>query len=42
MYTINNARGSFEENIKGSLEPGKFADMAVLSEDLLHMPGRQY
>jgi predicted amidohydrolase YtcJ len=26
---------SFEENEKGTLEPGKFADLAILSEDLL-------
>lgn len=37
-YTINNAYASFEESIKGSLEPGKLADMAVLSEDILTCP----
>ena len=26
---------TFEENLKGSLEPGKFADLAVLSDDYL-------
>lgn len=34
-YTINAAFGAFEEDIKGSLEIGKMADVTVLSEDIL-------
>ncbi len=34
-YTAGSAYASFEEHLKGSLEPGKLADMAVLSEDIL-------
>lgn len=37
-YTINNAYAAFEEDIKGSLEPGKLADIAVLSNDILTVP----
>lgn len=33
-YTVNSAYGSFEEGIKGTLERGKLADIAVLDTDL--------
>ena len=33
LYTVNAAYASFEENIKGTIEEGKLADMIVLSED---------
>ena len=35
MYTRAGAFITREENIKGSLEPGKLADMVVFPEDLL-------
>ena len=38
IYTINNAYASFEESLKGSIEPGKLADMAVLTDDYLSCP----
>jgi predicted amidohydrolase YtcJ len=34
-YTLSNAYAAFEEDIKGSLTPGKYADIVVLSQDLL-------
>jgi hypothetical protein len=37
MYTIYPAYAAFEENIKGSIEIGKFADMIVLSNNIFEM-----
>ncbi|MDJ0758730.1 MAG: amidohydrolase [Woeseiaceae bacterium] len=34
-YTMGNAIAAFEEDIKGSITPGKLADLAVLSQNLL-------
>lgn len=35
-YTINGAFAAFEENLKGTIAPGKLADIVVLSNDLLN------
>jgi predicted amidohydrolase YtcJ len=40
-YTINTARAAFEEETKGTLEPGKYADIVVLSKDILTVPEDQ-
>jgi predicted amidohydrolase YtcJ len=37
-YTIGSAWFSFDENKRGSLEPGKLADLAVLTKDYMTVP----
>ncbi len=39
--TIDAAYAAFEEDIKGSLEAGKLADVTVLSQDILSVPEEQ-
>ena len=40
-YTINNAYAAFEEDHKGSLTPGKLADIVVLSQNILSVSEAQ-
>jgi len=37
-YTLNGAYAAFEEDIKGSLTPGKLADITVLFKDIMTIP----
>jgi len=37
-YTLNAAYASFDENKKGTIEAGKFADLTVLADDLFNIP----
>ncbi len=38
VYTVNGAYLAKEEGVKGSLEPGKLADMIVIDKDILTCP----
>ncbi len=38
LHTVGSAWFSFDEKIKGSLEPGKLADLVVLTDDYLTVP----
>jgi len=37
-YTINNAFACFEDDIRGSLEVGKLADITVFDRNLVEIP----
>jgi predicted amidohydrolase YtcJ len=39
-YTLTSAYAEFAEKDKGSLEPGKLADLAVLSQDIFTIPAQ--
>jgi len=37
-YTLNAAFGAFEEDVKGSIEVGKYADFAIFNADFMTIP----
>ena len=40
-YTLSNAYAAFEEDVKGSITPGKYADITVLSKDIMTVPAEE-
>ncbi len=38
LYTLGAAYAEFQEDVKGSIVPGKYADMVLVSKDLLRVP----
>jgi predicted amidohydrolase YtcJ len=40
-YTLWGAEASFEESVKGTISPGKWADLTVLSDDILSVPAKE-
>jgi hypothetical protein len=41
MFTLWAAQAAFEEDSRGSLEPGKLADFTVLSADIMTIPATE-
>ncbi len=37
-YTLNAAYSAFQEDVLGSITPGKYADLVILSKDILTIP----
>ena len=40
-YTINAAYGAFEEDIKGTIDIGKYADFTIFSQNIITVPDNQ-
>jgi predicted amidohydrolase YtcJ len=40
-YTVNAARAAFEEDLKGTITVGKYADVVVLTKDILSVPDEE-
>ena len=38
MFTIWPAIASFQENVKGTIEVGKLADLSIFDKDLMNIP----
>lgn len=41
FYTLGSAYAEFQENVKGSIEKGKFADLVVLDRNIFEIPKRE-
>ncbi len=41
LYSAASAYGEFQEDVKGTLEPGRFADFVIWDHDLLTIPAEQ-
>ncbi|HET6455441.1 MAG TPA: amidohydrolase [Armatimonadota bacterium] len=41
LYALGGAHASFQESVRGSLEPGKLADIVILDRDIFNIPASE-
>ena len=41
LYTLDAAYAEFQKHVKGSIKPGKYADLIILSKDLFSIPSEE-
>jgi predicted amidohydrolase YtcJ len=40
-YTVGSAFAEFQENVKGTITPGKLADLVILSRDIFQIDAKE-
>jgi predicted amidohydrolase YtcJ len=41
MFTLWPAHGAFQDDVRGTVEPGKYADFTIFNRDLMTIPAAE-